>query len=612
MIGSCVLVVPRSEAGAWTCGATTYVNDPLTEVVQNGGFESDTTGWWTLAPTALPTISTAIHHSGAKSAHVLDAGNPGNVDAAQYDTTASVYVLSSWFYVATWGTGGHFAVALLTNWNPSTGVTDTVTSAYWVGGTLGWTVWVPRGGGSGVSRTYARTLTVGAWHSLETVIDGDIGRQCLYIDGVLVDSATVAPASTFLPQAIVFGDLSWFGDPGEGYYDDLSIQSLSAASPDYVPASASPAGAFPTGESRPTTLSIRVRNEMGVDATVASTLAFYNETTPASPFATFSVPPLPGGASAGPFTAAWVSPGLPGTYRVIAEVDYGGTVQELNETNNRYTWTATVYPPPVTILVVGSPSYDVYITSATPLSFNVQDRSGTGIQGTEYRIDAGPWWSFAGPFTVAGEGSHLIEWHSVDGVGNVEATQGRPLTVDNTPPATTIAIPDRPLSIESRFSLSATDGGSGLDRIEYRVDGGAWQPYERPFALPIGAHAIGYRATDRLGNTEQEHVAPVVVENWKPIIALVFAIVLVVLAAVLAIRARRDDGGRWKPILVGGVIFAVAELATGVISALTGAIPIPPFLGLGTIIDASLIAAGFVVVSLLFVRARPRAAEKPE
>jgi plastocyanin len=93
---------------------------------------------------------------------------------------------------------------------------------------------------------------------------------------------------------------------------------------------------------------------------------------------------------------------------------------------------------------------------------------------------------------------------------------------DVEPPATTAsldpAVPgpggtyDAPVDV----ILSGTDGedanASGLDRIEYRVDGGAWQERENtasadPFATTVtvsenGAHTVRFRSRDDAGNLE--------------------------------------------------------------------------------------------------------------
>ncbi|WP_257232566.1 OmpL47-type beta-barrel domain-containing protein [Streptomyces sp. Rer75] len=53
-------------------------------------------------------------------------------------------------------------------------------------------------------------------------------------------------------------------------------------------------------------------------------------------------------------------------------------------------------------------------------------------------------------------------------------------------------------------TVSATDAGSGVDRIEYAVGDGAFQPYTAPVMVhEVGTHTIRYRATDKAGNTSE-------------------------------------------------------------------------------------------------------------
>lgn len=703
--------MPRPAAAAWSCGTLQYATVGGTDLIANGGFESDLSGWFVPGGVLPPAISTTVVHAGAKSARV-DAVDGTPTHADQWTVSPpSTFVLAHWFYASTWGPGGHFSALLLANWDPGTGAADVATGIRFFppGPTLRWDAWVPNGGGGGVSQTLPN-LSAGIWHLLEVVVDRTQGLQCLFVDGAPAASASVPPASTFDPEVLIVGDTSMAGDAGIAYYDDVSLLRAVGSGPDYVPANPAPSASVPIGESLPLSLSLEVRNQGNASAGAAATLAFYNESTPGSPFATFVVPALAAGASAGPFTATWMSPAAPGTYRVVGDVDYAGAVPEVDESNNLYVWTATVYPPPITTLGVGAPSYGSYVTSATPLTLSAQDRSGTGIARTQVRVDGGGWRDYAGAFTLAGEGDHLVEWFSEDNVGNVEAIQGATLTVDDTPPqvelltgtpnyvsagdtwvtsaaqfglgaldagvnpvgvatleyrlgfrgswsawtpyaspftlsgegrhdleyrsadrlgnaiaanasrivddtppTTTLASDPAPLSVDATFRLSATDAGSGVASIEYRIDGGEWRPYGGPFSLPIGAHTIGYRATDRLGNPEPEGIATVVVENWKPIVAFLFAVVLAFLAVALAVRRRKAGAAGWRAVLVAGIAFAAIEAATGAVSARTGALPIPPLFGLGTIVDGAILAAGIVVIVLVFRRAKPAGlADSPE
>ncbi|MGW5971318.1 OmpL47-type beta-barrel domain-containing protein [Streptomyces sp. NPDC055186] len=55
-------------------------------------------------------------------------------------------------------------------------------------------------------------------------------------------------------------------------------------------------------------------------------------------------------------------------------------------------------------------------------------------------------------------------------------------------------------------AVTATDEGSGVDRIEYAIGAdGAWQPYTAPVVVDqVGAHTVRYRALDRAGNVSAE------------------------------------------------------------------------------------------------------------
>ncbi|MFI6638249.1 OmpL47-type beta-barrel domain-containing protein [Streptomyces sp. NPDC050504] len=60
----------------------------------------------------------------------------------------------------------------------------------------------------------------------------------------------------------------------------------------------------------------------------------------------------------------------------------------------------------------------------------------------------------------------------------------------------------------AHVTVTATDSGSGVDRVEYALDQGAWQPYTTAVMVhQVGAHTVRYRATDRAGNTAAEKSA---------------------------------------------------------------------------------------------------------
>jgi hypothetical protein len=99
--------------------------------------------------------------------------------------------------------------------------------------------------------------------------------------------------------------------------------------------------------------------------------------------------------------------------------------------------------------------------------------------------------------------------------------------------------------------------------------------------------------------------APVVPSppNWKPLVAAVFSVVLAALGIwssrrVPTFRGRANAG---RTFLLTAFPFVAVEAATGVASAMTGVLAIPPILGLGTITDTNILIAG-ALVSFLRVR----------
>jgi len=302
--------------------------------------------------------------------------------------------------------------------------------------------------------------------------------------------------------------------------------------PDHQPLDPQPLSPFTVGLSLDASLSVRVENVGNGTANRTATLAFFNASTPGTPFATFFVPPLNAGNRSSPFVATWRSPATPGTYAIVADVDHGDDLAEWDEGNNQVEWTVSVVSGPVTTLVVGTPSYTgavVYMTSATDLSFAVLDQSGTGIRRTLYRVDNGSWEDYAatGPFRLTGEGERFLEWSSGDYAGNVEATQSATVRVDDTPPTTALGIGDPKHLVGGTYvipatplALTASDGGItpvGVALSEYRVDGGLWTPFASSFSIAgDGPHVIAYRSLDALGNLEPDSSATILVDDSPP------------------------------------------------------------------------------------------------
>lgn len=136
---------------------------------------------------------------------------------------------------------------------------------------------------------------------------------------------------------------------------------------------------------------------------------------------------------------------------------------------------------------------------------------GSGLAKTEYRINAGSWTDYTDPIAVASDGQYAIEARSVDTAGNASDTVTKSVKLDRVKPVTTASLnPAAPNGTGGSYAsdvtvtLTATDGGSGTARTEYRTDNGAWQTYSgTPIVVSAaGTHTFDYRSADQAGNVE--------------------------------------------------------------------------------------------------------------
>ena len=196
--------------------------------------------------------------------------------------------------------------------------------------------------------------------------------------------------------------------------------------------------------------------------------------------------------------------------------------------------------PPTTTMTIGSPKYtssgDTYITSSTTITLTTADGGScaVGVNHTYYRINGSSWVEYTSPFTISDEGSHTIEWYSVDYLGNMESTHSYTVYVDDSSPTTTLSIdsPRYPSSSDSGcnvtsstlFTLSASDNpvhGSGVAFTWYTIDGDYY--VGTSFTLSgysQGSHTITYGSQDNLGNNESGNSITVWVDDSAPTTSL--------------------------------------------------------------------------------------------
>src|SRR5207249_705274 len=149
-------------------------------------------------------------------------------------------------------------------------------------------------------------------------------------------------------------------------------------------------------------------------------------------------------------------------------------------------------------------SFDVTGLSAADVSFQLS----SGVAAIHFRTDGGAWQSYAGPFAVAADGTHAVDYYSTDNTGNTETLHSVTVKLDTVAPVSSAQLAGTQAADGSYVSsvdvtLTSTDTTSGVQSSQYRVDAGAWRSYASAFPLSgNGTHTLEFSAMDVAGNVE--------------------------------------------------------------------------------------------------------------
>ncbi|MBE1489421.1 hypothetical protein H4W31_005059 [Plantactinospora soyae] len=198
-----------------------------------------------------------------------------------------------------------------------------------------------------------------------------------------------------------------------------------------------------------------------------------------------------------------------GTYRYFCAIPGHGTMTGLLVVSGGDQDTT---PPTVTAAVTGEQNDDGAYVGAATVTLSATD-TGSGVGRVEYAVDGGPYGTYSAPVTVSAPGQHTVTYRATDVAGNTSAVQSAAFEVvapsdpDTTAPTVTAAVTGEQNEDEAyvgmaTVTLSATDAGSGVERVEYSLDGQAYAAYSAPVTVSAaGQHTVTYRATDVAGNT---------------------------------------------------------------------------------------------------------------
>ncbi|WP_329125858.1 OmpL47-type beta-barrel domain-containing protein [Streptomyces sp. NBC_01465] len=170
-------------------------------------------------------------------------------------------------------------------------------------------------------------------------------------------------------------------------------------------------------------------------------------------------------------------------------------------------------PPETSATVSGEKDADGNYLGMATVTVTASD-TGSGVNSIEYAVGSdGAWTAYTGPVMVHALGAQTFRYRATDKAGNVAAEKSETFTVvappteDKTPPETTAALDgttnsDGAYITSAKVTVTATDADSGVDKVEYSLDGGPYLAYTAPVLVDrVGRHTFAHRATDKAGNT---------------------------------------------------------------------------------------------------------------
>ena len=178
------------------------------------------------------------------------------------------------------------------------------------------------------------------------------------------------------------------------------------------------------------------------------------------------------------------------------------------EATKQVSFTIVAHDAPVTSAAVLPTPVDGNVTGPATVTLSATENGG-GVAKTEFNVDGGAFQEYTGPFTVSGFSAHTVEYRSTNRDGAVEETKQVSFTIiGHAAPVTTASVQPEPVNGKitggpAKVLLAATDSGSDVTATEFKLDGGAFQPYTGSIAVSgFRTHTVEYHSTNADGVVE--------------------------------------------------------------------------------------------------------------
>ena len=159
-----------------------------------------------------------------------------------------------------------------------------------------------------------------------------------------------------------------------------------------------------------------------------------------------------------------------------------------------------------------------FITKETRITLTASE-TGSGLQSISYMLDNGNKTAYESPIAVEAEGVHTLDYFATDNVNNTEAVKKCFFIVDNSAPKilcnfSVKAIGEKTVR-ENKYTIypsnvivyiAATDNTSGVERLEYQINGKEAQTITPIKALVPGNYEIQITVYDALKNKASDTI----------------------------------------------------------------------------------------------------------
>ncbi len=159
----------------------------------------------------------------------------------------------------------------------------------------------------------------------------------------------------------------------------------------------------------------------------------------------------------------------------------------------------------------------------------------SGVNNTYYRVDGREWLTgtivvIPAPSDHSNDGVHVIEYYSIDNVGNIEPTRIAYVYIDTEPPQQSVSglVNGSYVHGEVVIDGEAYEQYSGIQYIKVYLDGEyvtdidvtdpynmTWTVYLYTQYLEDGEHVIGFKVVDKAGNTRWDNIS-FIADNTPP------------------------------------------------------------------------------------------------